>query len=364
MTRPGCNSYSAGDMRAAVLIAPETFEIRELPRPQPGSDEVLIRVTACAVCGTDLRIFRHGHARVQLPAVIGHEIVGVVEELGAGLQDRHLPYTAGQKVMITPGIACGLCDNCLRGRFCTDKTAIGYHHPGGFAEYVLVPARGVLTNILPLPDPLPAGQEAADYTPAEPLACALNGLEQLGELPLGGSALVVGAGAIGVMMAKLLARRGLGCIALADLSADRLALAERLLPAATTLINNAAEDLPGRTNLITGGTGFDLVVVACSSPEMQEQALDLAGLYGRILFFAGLPPGRSSIRFDSNRLHYKLISVHGTYGSTIYQNRLAVRLIAGGFTRGICDSRYSLEGIDDAFRNALTGSSLKTVIEI
>jgi L-iditol 2-dehydrogenase len=91
--------------------------------------------------------------------------------------------------------------------------------------------------------------------------------------------------------------------------------------------------------------------------------LALAALYGKILYFAGLPPGQSSIRFDSNTLHYRLASVHGTYGSTLYQNREAMRLIASGFTRGIRDCRYPLEEINSAFQHAIQGKTLKTIIE-
>jgi len=350
-------------MKAAVLVAPGKLEVREMPNPQIQSGEVLIRVKACAVCGTDLRIYRHGHRKVVLPAVIGHEIVGRVEEVGADFPAEEVDYGPGEMVMVTPGIPCGRCSNCLRGLFCSHKTAIAYHYPGGFAEYLLVPAQGIRTNIFPLPDPLPSGQEPADYTIAEPLACALNGLERLGKIPLGGRGLVVGAGAIGVLLARLLLRSGLDRVAVADTCAGRLKRAESVLPAGTTTINNAKEDLLGRSREIAGREGFDLVIVACSSPEIQEQSLELIGLYGKVLFFAGLPPDRPPIRFDSNLLHYKLASVRGTYGSTLYQNRLAMEMIASGFTEGLCLSRYPLERISDAFREAGEGQALKAVIE-
>jgi L-iditol 2-dehydrogenase len=350
-------------MKAALLTAPGRFEIREVPRPRIEADEVLIRVKACGICGTDLRIFRHGHRKIELPAVIGHEIVGRVEEVGAGIPAGTIDYDPGTMVMVTPGIPCGRCDNCLRGLFCTNKTSIAYHYPGGFAEYLRVPAGGVRSIFFPLPDPLPEGQEPADYTIAEPLACALNGLERLGTIPPGGRGLVVGAGAIGVLLVKLLLRSGLQEVAVADSRAERLARAKRVLPPGIILINNAEEDLAERSAEITDKQGFDALVVACSSPEIQELSLELIGLYGKILYFAGLPPDRQRIRFDSNLLHYKLASVHGTYGSTLYQNRLAMRMIASGFTKGLCDARYPLERISEAFADAAGGRTLKPVIE-
>lgn len=350
-------------MKAAVLVAPGQFEIREIPKPQIKPEEILIRVRACGICGTDLRIYRHGHRKIELPAVIGHEIVGQVEEIGAGIQAEEVDYGPGTMVMVTPGIPCGRCSNCLRGLFCTNKTSIAYHYPGGFAEYLRVPARGVRSIVFPLPDPLPPGQEPADYTIAEPLACALNGLKRLGAVPLGGRGLVVGAGAIGVLLTKLLLRSGLQEVAVADIRAEKLTRAKRVLPPEIIPINNAEEDLAERSGEITEKQGFDAVVVACSSPEIQELSLELIGLYGKILYFAGLPPDQLRIRFDSNLLHYKLASVHGTYGSTLYQNRLAMRMIASGFTKGICDASYPLERISEAFENAAAGRTLKPVIK-
>ena len=355
--------YHDPTMKAAVLVAPGKLEIREIPKPQIQSEEILIRVKACAICGTDLRIYRHGHRKIELPAIIGHEIVGRVEEVGAEFPAEEVDYGPGEMVMVTPGIPCGRCSNCLRGLFCSHKTSIAYHYPGGFAEYLLVPQQGVRTNIFPLPDPLPLGQEPADYTIAEPLACALNGLERLGNIPLGGRGLVVGAGAIGVLLAKLLLRGRLDHVAVADSSADKLKRVKSILPAGITMINNGEENLLERSREITGKEGFDVVIVACSSPEIQEQSLELIGLYGKVLYFAGLPPNHPRIRFDSNLLHYKLASVRGTYGSTLYQNRLAMEMIASGFTERLCDSRYPLEQISEAFQRAGEGRALKTVIE-
>jgi L-iditol 2-dehydrogenase len=168
---------------------------------------------------------------------------------------------------------------------------------------------------------------------------------------------------MGVMLAKLLLRGGLDRIAVADTCAERLERATGVLPAGTITINNAKENLLERSREVAGGEGFDVVIVACSSPEIQEQSLELIGLYGKILYFAGLPPDRPPIRFDSNLLHYKLASVRGTYGSTLYQNRLAMEMIASGFTEGLCDRGYPLERISEAFEKAGEGQTLKAVIE-
>jgi L-iditol 2-dehydrogenase len=166
-----------------------------------------------------------------------------------------------------------------------------------------------------------------------------------------------------VLLAKLLLRDGLHQVVVSDISAHRLHRVKDILPAGTILINNGEEDLQVQSEAITSGEGFDVVIVACSSAEIQERSLELIGLYGKILYFAGLPPNHPRIRFDSNLLHYKLASVRGTFGSTLPQNRRAVELIALGFTKGLWDSRYPLERIAEAFERAAEGQTLKSIIE-
>jgi L-iditol 2-dehydrogenase len=349
-------------MRAAYLLRPGEFEIKELPRPQIGSGEALIRVTGCAVCGTDLRIFQYGHAKIKFPAVIGHEVIGLVEDLGGGAAEGSEAVRRGDHVMVTPGLSCLKCDNCLRGLSCTDRKSIGYHYPGGFAEYLVVPAAGVPRNLFPLPNPLPPGQEPAEYAVAEPLACVLNGIERLGSLPPGGRGLIIGAGAVGVLLARLLRRKGLGELVLADVSLRKLDLASRFLGEGYVFVDSSVGDLRTVVLEVTGQADFDLVVTACSSPAAQEQSLRVIGTYGKILYFGGLPPDRAEIRFDSNALHYKQASVHGTFGSTLEQNRQAMELIAEGLARNLIGARYPLKEIARGFRAALKGESLKVLI--
>jgi L-iditol 2-dehydrogenase len=349
-------------MRAAFLVRPGEFEIRDLPRPRIEAGEALIRVKGCAVCGTDLRIFQHGHTKIEFPALIGHEVVGIVEEVSGGAGEGPEAVRRGDRVMVTPGLSCLKCDNCLRGLSCTNRKAIGYHYPGGFAEYLVVPAAGVPRNLFPLPNPLPVGQQPTEYVAAEPLACVLGGIERLGTLPPGGRGLIVGAGTVGVLLAKLLKSEGLGELVLADVSLRKLDLASRFLGEGYALVDSSAGDLRTAVARATGEADFDLVVTACSSPAAQEQSLQVIGTYGKILYFGGLPPDRAVLRFDSNALHYKQASVHGTYGSTLEQNRQAMKLIAGGLVRNLIGACFPLREIARAFQAALEGESLKVLV--
>jgi len=346
-------------MKAAYIVGKQKLEIRDIPRPEIREDQMLVRVKACAICGTDLRIYRFGHDKIQYPAIIGHEISGIVEEVGKKIAGEVKPIKKGSRVMVAPGISCGKCENCLRGAFCLNRAAIGYKYSGGFAEYLVVPYEGTKNNIFPVP----SDRDIVEYSIAEPLACAINGLERLGVIPLSGFGLVIGAGSIGVMLAKLLKKRGLMSITVSDISAEKLRLAERFLGADFIFINNKTEDLALAVEKVTGGRGCDIVIVACSSKQMQEESLKLAGLYGKVLYFAGLPFHDQAISFNSNLLHYRLLSVYGTYGSTLYQNLLAIQLISSGFTEGILTHHFSLDSIEEAFNFALQGKGLKLVIE-
>lgn len=346
-------------MKAAYLVGPEKFEVRDVKKPGTRNDQVLVKVRACAICGTDLRIYEFGHAKVRYPAIIGHEICGVIEEVGSKIRQEIKPITEGSRVMVTPGIPCMKCENCYRGMFCPNKVAIGYHYDGGFAEYVVVPYEGTKNNIFPVPDDM----DLIEFSIAEPLACALNGVEMLGDIPLAGAGLVIGAGSIGVMLSKLLKDRGVLLIIASDIVQNKLDQAQTVLGDDFTFVNNSREDLLLVVQRATGGRGCDVVVVACSSRKMQEESLRHVALCGKILYFGGLPPDDHIINFDSNLLHYKLASVHGTFGSTLYHNSLAIKLISSGFTKGIITDHFPLDQIEEAFKTALQGRGLKIVVE-
>lgn len=128
-------------MKAAFFLGPEKMEIREVEVPQVEEGEVLLRVAACAICGTDVRIFHHGHSHVQPPQTTGHEIAGEIVEVGKGVEG----YKVGDKVVVITVISCGRCRYCRRGlqNLCPEQKYIGYDYPGGFAEFLKIPREGV-----------------------------------------------------------------------------------------------------------------------------------------------------------------------------------------------------------------------------
>ena len=344
-------------MKAAVYHGPRDVRIQEVPKPSAGPGEVVLRILRCAVCGTDKRIFTHGQKNVVPPTITGHEMVGEVHELGAGVAG----LKTGQRVIAAAVIGCGQCLYCRRGKsnLCDDFTALGYQYPGGFAEYMKVPARAVAAgNVMPIPDGMSPDRAAL----IEPLTCVLNGQEFLGAQK-GDRAVVIGAGPIGLMHAGVLKARGCEPVVVADVSDERLAYVREFglgIP-----VNTAGKD-PVETILkAAGGEKFDLAVTACSVKQAQPDALRLVRKGARVSFFAGIPKDDPVVPIDTNHLHYNEISVFGAFGSDLRHYRLGIEMVARGdlpWDRFITH-RFKLEKIHEAFKVMEAGQGIKTVID-
>jgi len=344
-------------MKAAVFQGPERMEVKEVDTPQYKEGEVLLKVEACAVCGTDARIYYHGQKNVVPPHIIGHEIGGTICETGKGVNG----YKIGEKVTVVTSVGCGKCRFCRKGWFNLCKTPgyIGYYYPGGFAEYVIVPEGAVKgNNILPAPESL----DFDEISLVEPLSCCINGQDYL-NIQEGDCVVVFGAGPIGCMHAELAKAQGAGKLILIDISEERLALAQRFR--VDEFINAGEVDAVKKVLELTGGEGADVIVTACSSNKAQEDALQIAGVKARISFFAGLPKDNPVIKLDSNIIHYKEISVYGAFASYRRQYEKALELISQGKieAKKFITHRFSLDEIVKGIETARSGKALKVVIE-
>ena len=344
-------------MEAALLTELGHFQVRSLDTPQPGPGELLVRVEACGICGSDTRIFRHGHRRIRLPQVLGHEIVGTVAETGGGVSG----VAAGDRVAVMPKVPCGICLYCRRGQgnLCGDGRSFGYQLPGGFAEYVLVPPEAIEQRVLL---PLPAGLDTDEAVLIEPLACCLRS-HRNGHPKGDESVVVIGGGPVGTIHGRLARYRNAALVLLVERSEARLASADR--KAFDIVIDSSREDPVEAVSRHTEGRGADQVIVACSSEEAQAQALAMAGKGGRVDLFAGLAPGAEPIALDTNRLHYQEISVSSTHGSTVEDCREALRLLGGGMVRlgDLVSSRYPLPRIQEAFEALERQETSKVVMK-
>lgn len=344
-------------MKAARLHDVMDLRIEDVPDPVIDRGEILVRVKRAFVCGTDLRMYTNGKPGIgpENPRVLGHELAGTVEAVAPDVTG----YSPGMRVAVAPNFGCGVCDRCVSGntQLCAKQKAIGISVDGGFAELVRVPAPAVQQgNIVCLPDSVSFNAAAL----AEPFSCVYNAYEKIGIHP-GDRVLVIGAGPIGVMHAKIARLAGAGVIYLNDLSAERLDLAASVVPGVEPILTT---DLKGEIDRRTNGEGVDLVITAASVAAIQETAFSLAGMNGRIMFFGGLPKGRSTVSLDTNEIHYKQLTVSGTTMQSLHQYREVLRLIARGVLTAddIVTDEADLDGLPAVMEQIGQGIGLKRAI--
>ncbi len=342
-------------MKAARLVGKGDLQVVSVPEPSAGPGEILVRVRAAMICGTDVRMLRNG-AKV-LPVTLGHELAGVIEEIGPGVRG----YERGQRVAVAPNYGCGVCDQCVAGRthHCAQLHAIGIHVDGGFAEYVRIPAPAVAQgNVCPVPDGLSFSEAAL----AEPFSCVYASFERARLAP-GDAVLVIGAGPIGLLHAKLYRMAGAGLVMIHDLNEARLAVCARQDPSFVTLGPDSVKE---RVYQLTGGRGADVIVTAASSAATQQLAFALPALDARVIFFGGLPPGQENVALDTNVIHYKQITVTGTTRQSLAQYRRCLALLASGrlAVGSVVTATYPIEKAPEAFAAAGRGEGLKSGFEL
>ncbi len=292
-------------MRAVRLNAVNQIGLVEVATPAPGPGEVLVRVLAAGICGTDRHLFK-GEFPCAPPVTLGHEFSGEVVAIGEGVK---LPV--GTRVACDPNIACGACDACRRGRvnLCADNVAIGIHRDGGFADHAVIPAhRALLTGDL---DPLHAAF-------SEPLACTLHGID-LGAPRPGERVLVIGGGVIGLLAVQLAANAGADVTLLTRNPAKR-ALAQRTGARRTAATEAEARDLLG--------PGADLVVECAGVAETVEMAPRLARAGGRVVVLGVLPQG-DLVRIEPFDLLFREITLIHSFINPFTQSR-AIQMLRDG----------------------------------
>ncbi len=307
-------------MKAAVLTGVQSIELRDVPEPVVPDGGLIIKVDTCAICGTDVKMHKFGYTAAKLPLIPGHELAGTITESGATKKE----YQVGERVTINPNIPCGVCHYCQRGlqTACDNLSIIGVHRDGGFAEYVMVPAKAVEQGcVLRIPDNV-SFEEAALIDPA---SCAVNACE-LSNVKPEDMVVVIGAGPAGCLNIEVSRAFGASKIILVQRSPKRLKQAE--FTEADVYINSSQEDAVKRVMEETDGRGADVIIVACASGEAQEQAIKMVAKRGNVNLFGGLPKGSPSIQFDSNLVHYKESYVTGTHGGSNRQCKIALDMIS------------------------------------
>lgn len=342
-------------MKAAILHAPNQMELCSVADPAIEAGDLVLRVRAATLCGTDIRVFRgRKTAGIRYPSTIGHEFSGEIVATGGPS-----PFRVGQRVGVCPAIPCGHCPQCLRGRenLCPDLQAIGYEIDGAFAEYIRIPARAVeLGNVHVLPDHV--SHECAALI--EPLACVLNG-QNKADLHQGDTVAVLGAGPIGTLHARLARLRGAGRVIVSEPNAARREAALRA--GADVVLDPMTGDLRSAIRAETRGLGADVVICAIGIPALAAQAVGLAAKGGRVSLFAGFSKGETGT-LDVNAIHYDELRLTGAFGLSRADYEASLNMIADRRIdlSDMVTHRYPLSEIGEAFTVAESGAAMKVAI--
>ncbi len=347
------SSGMAQSMLACFLVDIDKIEVREAPVPAPGPGEALVKVKACSVCGSDIKIYRYGNKRVKPPFIVGHEVSGQIVACGRDV----VAFSEGDRVQIGADVP-GYWNENVAGKTTFIDYATGHEFPGGFAEFMLLNEEmikfGPVTRI---PDSLPYDEAAL----AEPLACAINGLE-LARYSYGKSLCVIGLGPIGIMILELSRAYGATTVFAAQRSKTRLDLARPFRPDAR-FIATEEESLCDVVMEETNGLGVDLVITSAGSVKAHEDAIRIVGNRGYVNLFGGLR-GEPKLTIDSNIIHYKECFVMGSHGSLPRHNKLAVDALANGIVHGgrYISKRFPLTHIQEAYDFHESRAGLKAVV--
>jgi len=331
-------------MKALVYTGIKQLELKDVPEP---SSDFIVKVLGCGICGTDLKTYQKGHHLFSPPAILGHEFYGLVEKAPIGCG-----YLAGDKVVVAPYAECGFCDVCMRGAgsLCANKH---YVEGGAFCEKVGIASDYIEQGVFHI-------KELDDvYTLVEPLACVLNGFEQLDLKPTS-RALVVGAGPMGALFALLFRAKGIP-VAVVEPSAQRR---ERI---ASWGIEAFEPGGAGHVESPSAGRVekgiYDIAIIAVNKKELVSEYIRLVADAGTVLMFSGLSSDEI-VAIDAYSIHYRQVSLKGSFGYALHHFKEALSLIEAHkemFSK-IITHNFPLERGKEAFEMLASGEALKIVL--
>jgi 2-desacetyl-2-hydroxyethyl bacteriochlorophyllide A dehydrogenase len=335
-------------MKAAVLVATGTFEVRSVPVPEIGPDDVLVEVSRCGLCGTDIHIFNGRYSADRLPLVPGHEFSGQIVRIGANVRG----WERGAKVTADINVGCGACFYCRKNEVlnCPAMVQVGIHVDGGLAEYVRVPA----SHIVPVPDRTPL--ETAALT--EPVSCIVRAVKR-SRLVLGESVLILGGGPIGNLHLQVARQAGAAPIIVSEPNVERAQWAQR---SGADYVVTDPEELTETVRRATEGRGADLVIESVGLPSLYEQAFELVRPGGRILAFGLTDPGARA-HYQPFKVVLEELTLMGTVAGMGDDMREAMTLISHGRVQlsEFLETVYPLERIAEAMEAFTSDRRIKKV---
>ena len=341
-------------MRVAMYYSNKDIRLEDMPIPQVGPGELLMRVVASGICGSDVMEWYRIH---KVPLVLGHEVAGVVVEAGEGVRG----YKAGDRIIAAHHVPCNTCHYCLSGHHTVcDTLRKTNFSPGGFAEYIRLPAINVDRGTFKLPDEV-SFEEA---TLVEPVACVLRGLRKAGLKP-GCTLVVIGSGIAGLLYVHLARALGAGRVIATDVVKHRLEAARKLGADAAF---HAEEDVSVYLREVNGGRLADVVIVCTGAEPAIAQALKLVERHGIVLFFAPTAPGMTFPLSINDVFWRNDITLTTSYAGSPADHAVALELIRAGSLRvkEMITHRLSLAETGLGFRmvtHPQEYNSIKVIIE-
>jgi D-arabinitol dehydrogenase (NADP+) len=336
-------------MKAIVYEAPRQFKYKDVPEPEIESDDVLVRIDACGLCGTDLHI-HEGEFAPSFPLIPGHEFTGEIVALGAEVKDLQ----EKQRVVGNSNESCGKCFYCMRGDFllCLNLRAYGVTQDGGFAQYLRIKA----DRIFPI-----SNLTYREAVMVEPTSCAIHGMEVLAMKP-GSDVLLFGAGPTGQVLAQLLKLNGAGRLVVAAPAGPKLDLIERLAADEVVVIDRKNPDQHRARLRELSPTGFDYIIEATGSASVCEDALQFARR-GATLLVYGVYPDKDTVRFNPFDVFRREITIKGSFAQIDAFPRALAYLESGKIkVNEIVTDEFALEDFGKVLEHAWARKGIKIAV--
>ncbi|MEO0327296.1 MAG: L-threonine 3-dehydrogenase [Pseudomonadota bacterium] len=342
----------SNEMRALVKAKPEEgLWMQTVPVPEPGPDEVLIKVRKSAICGTDVHIWKWDEwsaNTVPVPMVVGHEFCGEIVDTGSAARK----FARGQRVSGEGHVVCGTCRNCRagRGHLCRNTLGVGVNRPGSFAEYVCIPE----DNVVPIPDDI-SDEIAAIFDPLGNAVHTALSFDLVGE-----DVLVTGAGPIGIMGALVAQKVGARKVVITDISPYRRKLAKQL--GVQHVVNAAAQDLNDVMQELGMTEGFDVGLEMSGAAPAMRDMIDKMNNGGRIALL-GIAPTEFAV--DWNKIIFKMLLVKGIYGREIFETwyKMIALVQSGLDLTDLITHRISIDAFESGFSAMISGEAGKVVMD-
>lgn len=353
-------------MLANLLVKPSVIELNEIKTPKSSYGEILVKIKAALTCGTDLKAFRRGHPMIPMPTVFGHEFSGIVEKVGRGVRR----FSKGMEIMAVHTAPCGKCRFCKKGLHNLCENIMKTKVLGAFAEYILLPKHIVKHNVFIKPKSL-SFTEAAFL---EPLSCVVHsinsvypvrkkapsGLSNGVGISRGDTAVIIGAGSIGLLHLMVLKTKGIKVIVIEK---QKKRLKKALEEKADIVINPDKENALKKIMAFTKARGADVVFECTGIPEVWEVSIWLVRKGGTIILFGGCKEG-TQVVYDAGRIHYDEITLKGVFHYKPSDVAQAYKMLSNGTIKveGLISGKYPLHNLKTAFKKLMSGEGIKYAI--